>query len=50
MGHSGVFIPDHKGRRGDQDDGGSNPAQVRIGVGYSLDLSRPTSPGLHVFF
>ena len=28
-----VSIPDHKRRRGDQDDGGSNPAQVRTGVG-----------------
>ena len=26
-------IPDHKRRRGDQDDGGYTPAQVRTGVG-----------------
>ena len=33
VGHSSVSIPYHKGRRGDQDDGGYNPAQVRTGVG-----------------
>ena len=32
MGLSSVSIPDHK-RRGDQDDGGCDPAQVRTGVG-----------------
>ena len=31
--HVGVSIPDHRRRRGDQDDGGYNPAQVRTGVG-----------------
>ena len=46
VGFSSVSIPDHKRRRGDQDNGGSNPAQVR---GNSLGLSRPTSPGLHAF-
>ena len=35
-GLSSVSIPDHKRRRGDQDDGGYNPAQVRTGVGNSL--------------
>ena len=30
---SSVSIPDHKRRRGDQDDGRSNPVQVRTGVG-----------------
>ena len=33
VGHSSVSIPDHKRRRGDQDRGGSHPAQVRTGVG-----------------
>ena len=33
VGCSRVSIPDHKRRRGDQDDGGYNPAQVRTGVG-----------------
>ena len=33
VGHSTVSIPDHKRRRGDQDHGCSNPAQVRTGVG-----------------
>ena len=33
MGFSSVSLPDHKRRRGDQDSGGSNPAQVRTGVG-----------------
>ena len=33
MGHSSVSIPDHKRRRGDQDDGRYHPAQVRTGVG-----------------
>ena len=33
VGFSGISIPDHKRRRGDQDDGGSSPSQVRIGVG-----------------
>ena len=33
MGLSSVSIPDHKRRRGDQDDGGHNPAQIRTGVG-----------------
>ena len=33
VGHSSVSIPDHKRRRGDQDDGRYNPAQVRTGVG-----------------
>ena len=33
VGYSRVSIPDHKRRRGDQDDGGYNPAQVRTGVG-----------------
>ena len=30
---SSVCIPDHKRRRGDQDNGGYNPAQIRTGVG-----------------
>ena len=49
--YSRVSILEHKRRRGDQDHGGYNPAQVRTGVGYlpwGL-LCRPTSPGLHVF-
>ena len=33
MGHSGVSILDHKRRRGDQDDWGFFPAQIRTGVG-----------------
>ena len=33
VGFSSVSIPDHKRRRGDQANGGSNPAQVRTGVG-----------------
>ena len=33
MGLSSISIPDHKRTRGDQDDGGSIPAQVRTGVG-----------------
>ena len=33
VGHSSVSFPDPKRRRGDQDDGGCNPAQIRIGVG-----------------
>ena len=33
VGLSIVSIPDHKRRRGDQDDGGYSPAQVRTGVG-----------------
>ena len=33
VGRSSVSIPDHKRRRGDQDDGGYNAAQVRTGVG-----------------
>ena len=33
VGLSSFFIPDHKRRRGDQDDGGYIPAQVRTGVG-----------------
>ena len=33
MGLSSVSIPDHKRRRGEQDDGRYNPAQVRTGVG-----------------
>ena len=32
-GHSSFSIPDHKRRRGDQDDGLQSPAQVRTGVG-----------------
>ena len=31
--HVGLSIPDHKRRRGDQDDGGYNPALVRKGFG-----------------
>ena len=37
-----------KRRLCDQDDGGYVPDQVRTGVGNSLGLCRPTSPGLHV--
>ena len=33
VGFSSVSIPDHKRRRSDQANGGSNPAQVRTGVG-----------------
>ena len=33
VGLSSVSIPDHKRRRGDQDDRGNIPAQVRTGVG-----------------
>ena len=33
VGYSRVSIPHHKRRRGDQDDGRYNPAQVRTGVG-----------------
>ena len=33
MGHSSVSSLDHKRRRGDQDVGGYDPAQVRTGVG-----------------
>ena len=33
VGHSSVSIPDHKRRRGDQDDGEYDPAQDRTGVG-----------------
>ena len=40
MGLSSVSIPDHKRRRGDQDDGGYNPAQIRDN---SLGLCRPVS-------
>ena len=32
VGHSSVSIPDHKSRRGDQDEWGYSPAQVRTGV------------------
>ena len=31
--HSGVSVPDHKRRRGDQDFGCLDPAQIRTGVG-----------------
>ena len=34
MGYSLVAIPDRKRKRGDQDDGGYAPAQIRTGVGY----------------
>ena len=33
VGHSSFSLPDHKRRRGDQDGGGCNPAQIRTGVG-----------------
>ena len=33
VGHSSFSLPDPKRRRGDQDDGGCNPIQIRIGVG-----------------
>ena len=33
LGLSSVSLPDPKRRRGDQDDGGYHPAQIRIGVG-----------------
>ena len=33
MAYSRVYIPDRKRRRGDQDDGRCNLAQVRTGVG-----------------
>ena len=33
MGLSSISIPDHKRKRGDQDDGVSIPAQVRTVVG-----------------
>ena len=33
VGLVSVSIPDHKRRRGDQDDGGHIPARVRTGVG-----------------
>ena len=33
VGFSSVSIPDHKRRRGDQDDGGCNPVHIRTGVG-----------------
>ena len=33
VGFSCISIPDYKRRRGDQDSGGSHPAQVRTGVG-----------------
>ena len=33
VGLSGISIPDHKRRRGDEDVGGCSPAQVRTGVG-----------------
>ena len=33
MGLSSVSIPDHKRRRGDQDDGGCNLVRIRTGVG-----------------
>ena len=33
MGHSSFYLPDHKRRRGDQDDGRCNPAQIRTGGG-----------------
>ena len=33
LAFSSVSTPDHKRRRGDQDDWGYNPAQIRIGVG-----------------
>ena len=33
VGFSSVSVPDHKRRRSDQATGGSNPAQVRTGVG-----------------
>ena len=33
VGHSCVSIPDPKRRRGDQDIGGYDPAEVRTGVG-----------------
>ena len=32
-GFSSVSIPDHKRRRGDQDDSGCNPVHIRTGVG-----------------
>ena len=33
VGHSSFSLPDPKRRRGDQDDGGCNPVQIRTGVG-----------------
>ena len=33
VGHSSVFIPNHRRRRSDQDDGGYNSDHVRTGVG-----------------
>ena len=33
VGFSGISIPDHKRRRGDQDVGGCSPSQVRTEVG-----------------
>ena len=41
-------FPDPKRRRGDQDGGGCNPVQIRIGLGnYPGASCRPASPGLH---
>ena len=48
VGHSSFSLPDPKRRRGDQDDGGCNPVQIRTGGGViPWVLCRPTSPGLH---
>ena len=33
LGHSSFSLLDPKRRRGDQDGGGCNPVQIRIGVG-----------------
>ena len=33
VGLSSISVPDHKRRRGDQDVGGYDPAQIRTGVG-----------------
>ena len=48
VGFSSVSIPDHKRRRGDQDDGGRILFASGLGLGNPLGAScRPASPGLH---
>ena len=50
MVHSSVSIPDHKRRRGDQDDGREKSCSGQDwGWVIPWVLCRPTSPGLHVF-